>query len=92
MTWSLEILETMARPTNVFEQLKSPPGWLLRDNFFVAERIRVFEINGAKHGSLKSGFSVFSGLAVNIFCHLKWGHVWVFRIRVPNFREYRSKN
>ncbi len=53
--------------TNVFDQLKSIPGWLLQDNFFVAERIRVFEINGAKHGFSKSGFSQFSEDSQRIF-------------------------
>ncbi len=90
--WASISRKPWSGPRMFFDQLKSLSGWLLWENFFVAEQIRVFEINGAKHGSLKSGFSVFSGLAVNIFCHLKWGYVWVFRIGVPNFREYRSKN
>ncbi len=43
------------------------PGWLPQDNPFVAERIRGFEINGAKHGYSKSGFSQFSEDSLGIF-------------------------
>ncbi len=90
----------MAEHTDVFGPLKSLPGWLLGDNFFVAERIRVYEISGAKHGSSKSGFSQFSADLLRIFfCRLKWEYAWVLTIGVPNFisirryfREYRPQN